>query len=131
MFYYQSGVAYISYDFTQLLTLLTLASLLMLIILADLKNENYNKVRVKIIACLLFSGVFTDLAFLTKQSNGLMILISSGIAASYLVYFSYRNNLKLFFYYMAGVFIPFFIIFIWLISENSLGHFLIKYLLML
>ena len=123
MFYYQSGVAYISYDFTQLLTLLTLASLLMLIILADLKNENYNKVRVKIIACLLFSGVFASLAFLTKQSNGLMILISSGIAASYLVYFSYRNNLKLFFYYMAGVFIPFFIIFIWLISENSLGHF--------
>lgn len=123
IFYYQSGVAYISYDFTQLLTLMTLASLLMLIIVGDLKNENYDKDRVKIIICLLLSGLFASLAFLTKQSNGLMILIASGIASSYLVYFNYRNNLKLFFYYMIGVFTPLSIIFIWLISENALGDF--------
>ncbi len=123
MFYYQSGVAYISHDFTQLLTLMTLASLLTLIVVGDFKNENYDKDRVKIILCLLFSGIFASLAFLTKQSNGLMILIASGIAASYLVYFNYRNNLKLFFYYIGGVFIPFSMIFIWLVSENALGHF--------
>ena len=123
MFYYQSGVAYISYDFTQFLTLLTLASLLMLTIVGDTKSEDFKNVELKIILCLILAGLFASLAFLTKQSNGSMVLIASGISSLYIVYFNHRSNLKIFVYYLLGVSIPFVTIFIWLYSENSLGSF--------
>lgn len=123
MFYYQKGVAYISYDFTQFLTLLTLASLLMLIIIGNLKSEDFKNVKLKIKLCLLFAGLFASLAFLTKQSNGSMVLIASGISTLYILYFNHRSNLKIFIYYLSGVFIPFAAIFIWLYSENALGNF--------
>ena len=123
MFYYQSGVAYISYDFTQFLTLLTLASLLMLVSIGDIKNEDFKYAQFKIILYLFLAGLFASLAFLTKQSNGSMVLIASGISSIYIVYFNQRSNLKIFTYYLLGVFIPFVTIFIWLYSENSLTSF--------
>ena len=124
MFYYQSGVAYISYDFTQILTLFTLSSVLMLMLLIDMKDERFEKYKVKISIYLALSGLFSSLTFLIKQSNGTMIVISSAIAVSYIVYSNYKNNLKIIIYYIMGALIPFILILSWLAYENALVNFI-------
>ena len=124
MFYYQSGVAYISYDFTQVLTLLTLSSIMMLIIASEIKENDLKKNKFKIILLLFFSGLFASLAFLTKQSNGSMILIFSSLAVLSLIYSNYRNNLKIIIYYILGASSALIFTISWLISENILGEFI-------
>ena len=118
MFYYQSGVAYISYDFTQIMTLLTLSSLTMLIIVADIKEKDINVNQSKIGIFLALSGLFAGLTFLTKQSNGSLILIFSGIATFLYIFYNYRSSPKIIIYYFLGVLLPFIFTLIWLISEN-------------
>ena len=111
MFYYQSGVAHISYDFTQILTAFTLASALMLILLSNIKERDFESHKARIITYLVLSGMFSSLAFFIKQSNGSMIAIASAIAASYVVYSNYKNNLRIIIYYILGSSIPFFLFF--------------------
>ena len=123
MFYYQSGVAHISYDFTQILTAFTLASALMLILLSNIKEKDFESHKNRIITYLVLSGMFSSLAFFIKQSNGSMIVIASAIAASYVVYSNYKNNLRIIIYYILGSSIPFFFIFSWLIYESALMNF--------
>ena len=124
MFYYQSGVAYITYDFTQILTTFTLASLLFLILLSDIKSENIEKNRTKVYFYLALSGFFSSLAFFIKQSNGSMIVIASAFAAFYLVYFNYNKNFKLISYYILGGLIPSFFIILWLVLEGAFLNFI-------
>ncbi len=124
MFYYQSGVAYISYDFTQIMTLLTLSSLTMLIIVADIKEKDINANQFKIGIFLLLSGLFAGLTFLTKQSNGALVLIFSGVATLSFIYFNYRSRPKIIIYYLLGVLLPFLFTLIWLISENIFSDFI-------
>ena len=123
MFYYQSGVAHISYDFTQILTAFTLASALMLILLSNIKERDFESHKARIITYLVLSGMFSSLAFFIKQSNGSMIAIASAIAASYVVYSNYKNNLRIIIYYILGSSIPFFFIFSWLFYESALMNF--------
>ena len=124
MFYYQSGVAYISYDFTQILTLFILSSALMLILLIDMKDVSFEKYKVRISIYILLSGLFSSLAFFIKQSNGSMIVIASAIAAFYIVYSNYKDNLKIIIYYILGASIPFILVFLWLLYENALVNFI-------
>lgn len=71
-FYYQSGNAYIGYDYTQVMTLLMLVSTFLI-----LQSDNVNIPSAKRFRLLVTSGVIAGLAFNIKQSNtGLWIALS-------------------------------------------------------
>lgn len=76
--YYQSGNAYVGYDFTQVLTLYLLLGTMFLVKYCDRTSFARNRGGV----LLFLSGVFLALAVLTKHSNGSMgalAILLSGI----------------------------------------------------
>ena len=73
--YFQSGVAHITYDFTQVLTLYTLMAFYFFILgiqSQDSKTKNFLTSRLFLLS---IAGLFSALAFLTKQSNGTLIVL--------------------------------------------------------
>ena len=131
--YYQTGNAYISYDFTQILTLFSLLSISCLIDGANsflvpsvalkkdvkyfnLKQKNY----------FFFSGLFSSCAFLTKQSNGTFIVLFSFIAFIYVVFIKNKEchlKLRLLISYGLGAFLPLFLVIIYLLINDALSPF--------
>jgi len=85
--YYQSGNAYLGYDFTQFLTLYALLGTYFLLLYIDDRSdgERYGKSKL----FLLLSGVFFASAALVKQSNG--GVISVGITL-WLCIFAFRAH---------------------------------------
>ena len=78
--YFQSGVAHITYDFTQVLTLYTLLSFYFLIRGIDTpKSNSKGRINARLIL-LLVCGFFSALAFLTKQSNGTLVVLGALLA---------------------------------------------------
>jgi hypothetical protein len=65
--YYQSGNAFIGYDFTQVLTLYLLLGVLFLLLAIEKSFPHQNR---KSATYLFFAGFFLCSAMLTKQSNG-------------------------------------------------------------
>lgn len=88
--YYQSGNAYISYDFTQVLTLFSLLSFNFLLtanqaIRSPEQEGEHQQARVnKAFIFLFFAGFFASCAFLTKQSNGSFIALFTFLSCLYL-----------------------------------------------
>jgi 4-amino-4-deoxy-L-arabinose transferase-like glycosyltransferase len=70
--YYQSNNAHITYDFIQFVTLFGLIQSYLLLKYVGFSGKKEAKIK-----WLLWAGVFAGLAFLTKQSNGLMITLFS------------------------------------------------------
>jgi hypothetical protein len=122
--YYQSGVAHITYDFTQVLTLFTLATTWMFVLAGA--DENLTKkltLRSPIIRQLLLAGLFASLAFLTKQSNGAFVVLAASFGCIYLAIPWGRRSWKLFVAFGLGGIIPIIILTFWLFSADALAAF--------
>jgi len=86
--YIQKGVAFISYDFTQILTLFALISIYFLILASEhLKatglSQNHTQKPGLLQRYFLLSGFFASCCFLVKQSNGAFISIGVFLAFLY------------------------------------------------
>lgn len=112
MIYYQSGTAHITYDFIQFFTLYSLIQSYFL-----LKYITYSKLSMR---WLVLAGIFAALAFLTKQSNGMMITIFSfaGLLVLSLPK-GIRDILKIVLAYGIGFIIPVSLIMVWLLLNSA------------
>ena len=122
--YYQSGVAHIQYDFTQVLTLFTLAATWMLV-QAGSEQCSIEKLswRTPIIRRVLLAGLFATLAFLTKQSNGAFVVVAATLGCIYLALPWGRNGWRLIIAFGVGCLIPIVIMLAWLIQAEALSAF--------
>ena len=131
--YYQTGNAYISYDFTQILTLFSLLSISCLIeganrlfISGDTPRNQAIDINLKSYAYFFFSGLFSSCAFLTKQSNGSFIALFSFVAFIYAVFIKNKGckiKLKLIMLYGTGAIAPLFIVLAYLFLNQALSPF--------
>ena len=119
--YYQSGVAFIGYDFTQFLTLFLLLGGFACMSAFTIKMEDNKRNRIQSVFFFL-SGLFFSLAFLTKHSNG-------GITTVVFFIFSFligcrtmrwKELVRNFVWSIAGFMLPIFGISLWI---SSLGAF--------
>lgn len=125
MVYYQSGVAFIPYDFTQVLTLFTMASLWMLVRAAVLPLDAPLAFtwQEPLPRWLFLAGMFASLAFLTKQSNGTFVVLGGAAACSYLALLRGRSGWRLMLAFAAGASVMPAITGAWLIATGALGEF--------
>lgn len=121
--YYQSGVAHISYDFIQFFNLFALLATYLIIRYA---NSDHTEGRNKDHTNLLFvAGLVVSLAFLTKQSNGALVVLFSTIAVALatpdkdIVYRLRGTSI-----YILGMAIPVFIVTAWLYFADALRPFI-------
>lgn len=122
--YYQSGVAHIPYDFTQVLTLFTLASTWMLVLAGSETASTENlTLRTPMIRRVLLAGLFAALAFLTKQSNGAFVVVAASLGCIYLAVPWGRRSWKLFAAFGVGCLIPILILIVWLFLADALPSF--------
>jgi hypothetical protein len=124
--YYQSGVAHIPYDFTQVLTLFTLAATWMLVEAeTELQSLNieYLSWRSLVLRQMFLAGTFASLAFLTKQSNGAFIVIAVFLSCLYLIIPFRKWGWRLFISFSLGSMMPIMIMFIWLYQANAIPAF--------
>ena len=75
--YYQSGVAHITYDFTQFFSLFILLHLYCLLGFSKNQVTSYPKIFTEANVYLISAGIFCSCAFLIKQSNGGIMLFTS------------------------------------------------------
>jgi hypothetical protein len=122
--YYQSGVAHLPYDFTQVLTLFTLAATWMLV-QAGSEQCSIEKLswRTPIIRRVLLAGLFVTLAFLTKQSNGLFVVVAAALGCIYLAIPWGRSGWRLIIAFGMGCLIPIVIMLAWLLQADALSAF--------
>jgi hypothetical protein len=126
MIYYQSGVAHIPYDFTQVLTLYSILTLWMFVLFLN-KKENLiaSKSKFNLISYhIFFAGIFAALAFLTKQSNGAFVACSAFLASIYLAYIFRYEFKKVIYSFIFGATIPLALIFTWLLYYHALIPFI-------
>jgi hypothetical protein len=121
IFYYQSGVAHITYDFIQFFSVLVLAATYLIILYADKKSESDINTRKHGTTLLLLAGILVSLAFLTKQSNGaLVVVFSVGAVALATAGQNLLWRLKNLSMYMLGMAFPVLIMGIWLYFVDAL-----------
>jgi len=123
--YYQSGVAHIPYDFTQVLTLFTLAATWMLV-RAGSETPSFEKLswRTPILRQMLLAGLFATLAFLTKQSNGAFVVVAVFFGCLYLATQWERNNAwRMVIAFSMGCLIPVIVMLLWLFHADALSAF--------
>lgn len=122
--YYQSGNAFIGYDFTQLLTLWLLLAVMMLS--RYLREEGWRTRDPQAAQRLLWSGFFLALAVLTKQSNGGVGTVIIGIAMLVLLWrlAGLRYALAAACRMAAGFFIPWIAIMGWLGWHGAIAAYL-------
>ena len=131
--YYQSGNAYISYDFTQVLTLFSLLSFNFLLDAEqtlkwfDRVRENQAAILSKTTSSLFLAGFFASCAFLTKQSNGAFIAVFTFLSCLYLACISnigvnHKSRFLLFF--LCGGFLPLGLVITYLALNQALPQFI-------
>jgi hypothetical protein len=114
--YYQSGVAFIGYDFTQFLTLYQLIGFLFVLRFWSVQHlSNFASHRY-----LYLAGVFFGLAILTKHSNGgvtaAFVIVATGIVV--LRFSSFSLAVRRGCWMAAGVLTPFLPIAVWLTYQG-------------
>jgi hypothetical protein len=123
--YYQSGVAHITYDFTQFFTLFVLAATYLIIRYADNKSAGNPETKRNEVTLLFLAGILVSLAFLTKQSNGTLVVVFSIMAVALATAgqnLAYRlRNISV---YMLGMALPVLIMGIWLYFVGALTPFI-------
>lgn len=132
-FYYQSGNAYISYDFTQILTLFSLLSYNLLLVAEqtikslDRLDANQKPDLTNAYISLFLSGFFSICAFLTKQSNGSFIVIFTFLACIYLTQSSKmdaHHKFKFVLYFLFGGLLPVILVATYLALNQALPQFI-------
>lgn len=121
MIYYQSGVAHISYDFTQFVTTYGLLSAYFFIRYYDrMANTTSSDTLWQKYGAIFLSGLFAALVFLTKQSNGSLIaaFLFLGILLSTSV-INKKCMLKSTLGFLVGAILPTSIVAIWLLWKGA------------
>jgi hypothetical protein len=120
--YYQSGNAYIGYDFTQFLTLYLLLGAMFLIETMSAEFDTATKVETKSYS-LFFSGLFFSLALLTKHSNAGIVILTMFLVTMPLsfIYLGFYRSFKLLLQISTGFIVPLTIMFIWLGAHGVLN----------
>jgi hypothetical protein len=114
--YYQSGNAHITYDFTQFVILY---GLIQSYLLLKYVSTSGSKIQAGV-KWVFWAGIFAGLAFLTKQSNGIMITAFSFIGLSLLSLSKAKKEfLKILTAYIGGFIIPVSIISLWLLVNSA------------
>ena len=125
VFYIQRGVAFISYDFTQILTLFALISIYFLIVASDrLKATSLGQDHAQIY--ILFSGFIASCCFLIKQSNGAFIAFSIFLAFLYILSNNRFNRKSLFINWVSfliGSLTPAMLVLVYLSTNGALKDF--------
>jgi hypothetical protein len=131
--YYQSGNAYISYDFTQVLTLFSLLSFFFLLTAEQSVNpfeqvgEDPNTKASKAYISLFFAGFFASCAFLIKQSNGSFVILFTFLSCLYLIQFcniGSHRKIKLLLFFLYGSFLPIGLVISYLAFKQALTPFI-------
>jgi hypothetical protein len=129
--YIQKGVAFISYDFTQVLTLFALISIYFLILASDkLKTVTVSQIRTMdylwFHKYFIFSGFFASCCFLVKQSNGAFIAIGISLALFYSLANKGLDTLALLFImalFLIGALTPAILVMCYLAANGALEDF--------
>lgn len=129
--YIQKGVAFISYDFTQVLTLFALISIYFLILASEnFKtagfNQNLTQKYFGYQSYFLFSGFFASCCFFVKQSNGAFISTSIFFAFLYTLCSKKFPRKTLFTnlaWFVIGALIPVILILVYLAINGALKEF--------
>lgn len=122
--YYQSGVAHITYDFTQFLTLAIITTIFFLAnTVRDLAATNSQRKIFSVCINLYLSCFFSSISFLIKQSNGAFIVIFTALSLLFVLFHSKNIKIKFFLASVLGFLTPVFVIFIWLAWNDSIGFF--------
>lgn len=133
LMYYQSGNAYISYDFTQVLTLFSLISISCILdgekilLKAAKKGASEQAPEQKIQSLFFLSGIFSSCAFLIKQSNGSFIACFIFLAFLYLlikIKCNIRQKIKSLIAYIIGAISSILITLIYLYINSALEPFI-------
>ena len=118
--FYQSGNAFLGYDFTQILSLYLLCGAYF--IFDDIKRIIYNKEKDSGLSPLFFAGIFLTLAALIKQSNGgvgaLILLV--GYLFCVLNILPFKDCLRRIKDFLMGCFVVAFPILVWLMVNHAL-----------
>lgn len=121
--YYQSGVAFFGYDFTQFLTLYVLIGAALLA--RSLRESSGTSDTRNELWLSAISGVFLGLSFLIKQSNGGVAAFALVIAGSIVAFVRYPPRLALLRVaaISAGICSPVVASLLWLISQHAASAF--------
>jgi hypothetical protein len=118
--YYRSGVAFINYDFTQVLTLYGLAATYCILTWCDKLSTRSSMLY------LFFAAIFLSFTVLTKQSNGIFIAFFCTISVLWILI--RRNNLKQcytqFGIFILGMGLPVLLMFGWLLYYGAFQDFI-------
>jgi hypothetical protein len=129
--FYQSGTAFINYDFLHFFTLYALAALYFMIGHFDACNSSRaGQGNAKIPLYAFFSGFFACLALLIKHSNGLMVVVFLSLA--FVALTAGNNNsrrFRNFCVYLSGIVVPLIVLVIWLFFNSALQPFIRQVLL--
>ena len=124
LIYYQSGVAHITYDFTQFLTLAIAISILFLTnAFESLSTPPDQKNSYRIFINLFFSCFFASISFFIKQSNGTFVVIFTALSILFVLVHSKNLSLKYLLISFSGFITPVFVILGWLAWNESIGVF--------
>ena len=123
--YYQSGVAHIAYDFIQVFSVFVLAATYLIIRYSDEDSVVKLGTNQNGVALLFLAGILVSLAFLTKQSNGALVVVFSMVAVALATAgenFPYRlRNTSV---YMLGMALPVLLMGLWLYFVGALTPFI-------
>ena len=121
--YYQSGNAFIDYDFTQFVTLYLLVATALLVAGSGPYPKSGSG-RAALTLCAL-SGFFLSLALLIKQSNGAVGAIAVGLASIVIAAVLYRPRVALLrtAALLGGAAVPLAAVLLWLGATHALGAF--------
>ncbi|MFC1957663.1 carbohydrate binding domain-containing protein [Chloroflexota bacterium] len=120
--YYQSDNTHITYDFLHFCNLFGLLGVFFIFKHFDYDVHSLSTKSWKPSALLFCAGLFGALAFLTKQSNGGLLVIFSFVAVAISTWSKegFRKALESMGIYAFGVVVPILAVFIWLISNGAL-----------
>ncbi len=131
--YYQSNVAHITYDFLHILTTFALLGTYLICKYFESEDTSSHAVNseesTQSTKYLFFAGVLGALAFLTKQSNGFLVLVFLFVAILICSYACYEKKgfrfiLKNSVAYSIGFLLPLSIVLLWLSSEGAVPAFI-------
>ncbi len=120
MIFYESGVAFISYDFTQFLILFFLCTTYMLYLAYEYQQNFPHEEQTKKLMYLFLAGLFSSLAFFIKQSNGAFVVLASLACVTIVVFQNKKNKFISFISFAIGGIFPALVILVWLIQNGAL-----------
>jgi hypothetical protein len=123
--YYQSGVAHITYDFTQILTLTIVTTIFFIANTYRSSITPCNEVNWfhSLTTNLYLSACFASISFFIKQSNGTFIVIFAALTILFILFITKSINTRNVLIVIAGFLSPVLVIFIWLSCNDSIGLF--------